>query len=191
MFLALDPPEPVREEIAHWGETELADPALRRVPREALHLTLAFLGNRPLGQVAEIEPLVAAMEAPMPACELLDPVARPPRGRAGLFALPVRSPQAQSLQADLQGRLVAAGLYEPGKRRFWPHLTVARVRAEGSGSKRPQAVSRAPENLPAGLRKPWFCRRVTLYRSVLQSGGARYVPLAQVELSAGGRQLGD
>lgn len=191
MFVALDLPEMVRRDIATWSESELTDPALRRVRPEALHLTLAFLGNRPPRQVAEIEPILASMQAPAPTCELLDAVARPPRGRAGLFALSVRSPEAEGLQADLQGRLVAAGLHESPKRPFWPHVTVARVRTEEPGSRRLQAVSRAPENLPAGLRKSWFCRRVTLYRSVLQSGGARYVPLAQVELSPGGRQLGD
>ena len=50
MFVALDLPETVREDIAAWGEAELADPALRPVPPESLHVTLAFLGNRPLSR---------------------------------------------------------------------------------------------------------------------------------------------
>ena len=49
----------VREDIAAWGETELADPALRRVPAESLHVTLAFLGNRPSG---DVERIAEAME---------------------------------------------------------------------------------------------------------------------------------
>ena len=59
MFVALDLPERVREDIAAWGEAELADPALRRVPPESLHVTLAFLGNRPQ---AEVERIAEAME---------------------------------------------------------------------------------------------------------------------------------
>jgi 2'-5' RNA ligase len=183
LFVALDLPRPVREGLAVWGAENLADPALRPVAPESLHVTLAFLGSRPPAQLAELEPIVEALAAPAPSLELLDPVARPPRGRPGLFALPARSPGAELLQAGLRERLVAAGLYEPEKRPFWPHVTIARVRSEGRGSRRPQALARGPGKLPAGLRKPWFCRRVTLYRSELQPSGARYVPLAQVELS--------
>jgi len=36
MFVALDLPQMVREDIAAWGEAELGDPALRRVEPESL-----------------------------------------------------------------------------------------------------------------------------------------------------------
>jgi 2'-5' RNA ligase len=188
LFVALDLPEELRRGIEAWGASALDDPALRRVPIEALHITLAFLGQR---SAEEVELIAAAMResaVAAPSFELLDPVARPPRGRPRLFALPVRSPRAESLQADLRERLVSAGLYAPEKRPFWPHLTVARVRPEGGGSRRPKSLAEAPKNLPAALEKRSFCRRLTLYRSELQPSGAHYVPLAQVELSADGRQ---
>ncbi|HWO46590.1 MAG TPA: 2'-5' RNA ligase family protein, partial [Solirubrobacterales bacterium] len=47
LFVALDLPEEMRERIAAWGREELADPALRPVAPESLHITLAFLGHRP------------------------------------------------------------------------------------------------------------------------------------------------
>jgi len=187
LFVALDLPEEVRAGIESWAGPALADPALRRVPRESLHITLAFLGYRPEKEIERIAAAVEASAAPAPKVELLDPVARPPR-RVRLFALPARSPGAEALQADLRERLVAARFYEAEKRAFWPHVTVARVRPEGRGSRRPARVARFPEDLPAALKRPFFCVRMTLYRSELQPSGARYVPLAQVELSAGGRQ---
>jgi 2'-5' RNA ligase len=55
MFVALDLPEMAREDIAAWSETELTDPALRRVPAESLHITLAFLGNRPEADIERID----------------------------------------------------------------------------------------------------------------------------------------
>jgi 2'-5' RNA ligase len=113
-------------------------------------------------------------------------VQRPPRGRARLFALPALSPGTEALQAGLQEKLVAARLYEPEKRPFWPHITLARVRPEGRGSRRPRAVERAPGSLPAALSEPFLGVRMTLYRSELKPQGARYVPLAQVELPGGG-----
>ena len=92
MFVALDLPEPIREDIASLGEAELTDPALRRVPPESLHVTLAFLGDRPQDDVERIEGAIEEIVAPAPLFELGDPVARPARGRPRLFALPVLSP---------------------------------------------------------------------------------------------------
>jgi 2'-5' RNA ligase len=122
--------------------------------------------------------------------ELLDPVPRPPR-RARVIALPVLSPGTEALQAGLRANLVEAGLYEPEKRPFWPHVTVARVRPEGRGSRRPAVVSEVPGKLPMSLSEAFLGVRLTLYRSELQPRGARYVPLAQVELPGAGGSEGD
>jgi 2'-5' RNA ligase len=188
LFVALNLPDAVREGIEAWKTEALADPALRPVPAENLHITLAFLGYRPELDIVRVAAAIEASVALAPRLELLDPVARPERGRPRLFALPALSPGTERVQARLSEILVSERLYEPEKRPFWPHVTVARVRAEGRGSRRPMQVGRPPGSLPVELRKSAFCRRLTLYRSELQPSGARYVPLAQVELSAGGRQ---
>jgi len=188
LFVALDLPESVREEIVAWGRQALADPALRPVRPDSLHITLAFLGWLPEKEMPRLAEIVEASRTPAPSIELGDPVPRPRRGRPRLFALPASSPGATALQAGLQERLVAARLYEPEKRPFWPHVTVARVRREERGSKRPARVSKLPGTLPQALPRLAVCRRMTLYRSELQLRGARYTPLAQVELPAGGRQ---
>ena len=84
--------------------------------------------------------------------------------------------------AGLEQKLVEGGFYEPEKRPYWPHVTVARVRPEARGSRRPAVVSDPPAKLPESLSEARICRRMTFYRSVLQPRGARYAPLAQVEL---------
>lgn len=188
LFVALDLPAAVRAGIGAWGERELADTALRRSCEESLHVTFAFLGSR---DEAEIEPVAAAVrvgsDAAAPLLELLDPVQRPPRGRAKIFALPVVSPGAEQIQAVVSERLDEAGLYKPEKRPFWPHVTVARVRTEG---RRPAPVEKAPGALPAALREPFYGVRLALYRSELKPTGARYTPLAQFELpGAGGSEV--
>lgn len=185
LFVALDLPDGVRQRIAAWGRRELVDPALRPVPSESLHVTLAFLGWRPEKQIARLAEVVAASGAPAPSLRLGQPVRRPERGRARLFALPVESSETLVLQAGLQDELVAAGLFEPEKRPFWPHVTVARVKREERGSKRPAPVSRPPGALPEALLQPFGGVRITLYRSEIQPQGAQYTPLAQVELPAG------
>ncbi len=183
LFVALDLPEALRGAIATWGREALADPALRPVPADFLHLTLAFLGYRPAREVDRIAELVEALEGPAPRIALGDPVQRPARGRARLFALPVESPEAVSLQAILVESLVAGRLHEPEGRPFWPHLTVARVRPEGRGSKRPMRVAEPPAALPETVgRTRVRAVRVALYRSELKPQGAKYTPLAHVEL---------
>ena len=188
LFVALDLPEDVRAGIVKWGREALADPALRPVAPDSLHITLTFLGYRPEKEIERIGALVAESVGPAPWIELRDPEQRPPRGRARLFALPAISPGTETLQAGLEQRLVDAGVYKPEKRPFWPHVTVARVRPEARGSRRPAVVSKLPGPLPPGLSEPRIAVRMTLYRSVLQPAGARYVPLAQVELPGAGRQ---
>lgn len=183
MFVALDLPDEIRDGLAAWGAVELIDPALRVVRPESLHVTLAFLGHREAAEAAAIADVVRGIGAPQALTKLEDPIPLPRRRRASLFALPAPSPATADLQHGLVDKLVAAGLYEAEERDFWPHVTVARVKPEGRGSRRPAAVTRRPGDLPNGLKKPFYAVRVVLYRSELQPGGARYVPLAQVELS--------
>jgi 2'-5' RNA ligase len=188
LFVALDLPEDVRDGIAAWGRAQLGDPALRPVPRESLHITLAFLGYMPERDIERLSEIVTAVDASAPLLRLGDPLAKPSPGRPRVFALPADSPDTVALQKRLEEKLVAERLYKPEKRPFWPHVTVARTRGEGRGSKRPRPVERLPGKLPAKLLPPILGVRLTLYRSELQPLGARYTPLAQVELSEHGRQ---
>jgi 2'-5' RNA ligase len=183
VFIALDLPEPLRAGLTAWGKAELIDPALRPTRPESLHVTLVFLGNREAGEVEEIAAIVRRSGVPAPVMKLEDPISLPRGRRASLFALPAPSPAASALQKALVDRLVVAGLYKPEKREFWPHVTVARVRPGGRGSRRPAAVTRRPGDLPEGLKHAFGSVRLALYRSELQPEGSRYVPLAQIELS--------
>jgi 2'-5' RNA ligase len=188
VFVALDLPDPVRAGLVEWGGGALADPALRPVKPESLHITLAFLGCRPEKDIPRLGEIIEARQAPAPKIELGDPVPRPERGRPRLFALPAESSGTIALQAMLQERLVEARLYEPEKRPFWPHVTVARVRREERGSKRPALVGQRPGPLPKNLSQLFGAVRIVLYRSQIQPQGSHYTPLAQVELPADGRQ---
>jgi 2'-5' RNA ligase len=182
LFVALDLPESLTAAIEAWGRKSLADPALRPLPTASLHVTLVFLGYRPEKDIGRIGEIVEGLVGPAPRIELRDPVQRPERGRPRLFALPISSPETVSLQGELEKRLLAERLHEPERRQFWPHLTVARVRPEGRGSKRPLPVERPPGGLPQALLQPVRAVRLALYRSELKPQGAQYTPLAQVKL---------
>jgi len=193
LFVALDLPEDVRDGLAEWQRDQLTAEELRPARPETLHMTLAFLGYHPEKEIDRIaEAATAGLESAAPEARLLpDPVGVPRgRSRPGLFAIEADSPGAIELQAEVESRLVAARLYEPEKRDFWPHLTVARVRSERrppeSGGRRrrgrPLRVEAPPGPLPDALLQPFFCVRVALYRSLLRPSGAEYVSMANVEL---------
>jgi len=184
LFVALDLPREVREGIVSWQRAELTQEALRVVGPENLHVTLAFLGYLPEKAIGSVAEVVHAVSVPAPRIQLApEPVAKP-RGRPRFFALDAQSEATIELQADLERELVEKRLYKPEKRPFWSHVTVARVRPERRGSKRPARIERPPGPLPDALLEPFDAVRITLYRSTLRPQGAEYAPLAQVALPA-------
>ena len=187
LFVALDLPGPVREEIVAWQREELTDPALRPVRPESLHMTLVFLGYRPEKEIERIAETGFDVELPAPEIELRrEPVAVPRGKRPRLFALDAPSESAVALQAAVERNLVAGRYYEPEKRPFWPHLTVARVRPERRGSRKPAVVERNPGPLPEHtFLRPIPLVRLVLFRSHLRREGALYEPMAELELPTG------
>src|SRR6266851_5639741 len=84
LFLALRLPEPVLDELEAWQGAELS--GLRVVPRGHLHVTLAFLGSRPAGELEAVlgELRAAAADASAdlrlaPACYPCERLFRPTR----------------------------------------------------------------------------------------------------------------
>jgi len=182
LFVALDLPEEVRRELVAWQDG-FDDPALRPVKPESLHMTLVFLGYHPEKEIERIAGAALGVEAPAPEIELApEPVGVPRGRRPRLFALDAPSEGAIELQRRVEERLVEARYYEPEKRPFWPHLTVARVRPEKRGSRKPALVERPPGRIPERLFRPFAALRLTLYRSHLRPQGAEYVPLAEKNL---------
>ena len=188
LFVALDLPDAVRDGLAAWQENALTDPALRPVRREALHVTLCFLGYHPERAIESVASVVTGV-APRRVEIRLEPVPVPvPPRRPRLFAVEGASPAALELQAELSDRLVAARFYKPEKRGFWTHVTVARARSErGSrargGRGNPMRVESPPERLPGELTEPFQASRLALYRSYLRPSGAEYVRLAELNLT--------
>jgi RNA 2',3'-cyclic 3'-phosphodiesterase len=171
LFVALDLPPEARAALARFRDAA-ADPAVwRPVGDDALHITLAFLGHRPEEEVAVVEELLAGLPGAAPPLALAGALLLPPRG-ARVLCAKVADPDGLlgALQAAASAALAGAGVYEPERRPFRAHATVARLRA---GARAPRTVGVAPEPLAfAGAA-------VTLYRSTPARSGARYEPLAR------------
>ncbi len=167
LFLALRLPEKVLDDVESWQEKHLA--GVRVVPREHLHVTLAFLGHRP---AEELEPIVAALcEAATGAGQIrLAPVRYRETQSVGMLVLSDEGACAARLAVDVQERLERLDVYRSEGRAWLPHLTVARFR------QRPRLH---PDPPPTGTFVP---SDAAAYLSRLHPGGARYEVLESVAL---------
>ncbi|MGO8684755.1 MAG: RNA 2',3'-cyclic phosphodiesterase [Thermoleophilia bacterium] len=169
MFVALDLPATVKQEIADWQHDQLEPVAELRV-NHALHITLCFLGSMPTDQIATVVTALQGVRfAPITAV-LGKPLFLPPRGTARrVVALTVSdtSGQLSALQAAVAATLAAAGVWQVPKRPFVAHLTVARYRHPG-----PALALQNVNVAELGLAQ------MTLYDSVLERDGAVHTPLA-------------
>jgi 2'-5' RNA ligase len=197
LFVAVDPPALVGEELADWARRVAAAAraagasrgALRLLDADSLHLTLCFLGSRP---VAEIEALAGVVGAcAEPACELSvgAPLWLPPR-RPHALAVEIhdRDGGLARVQEQLSLALVGASGWEPQRRRFRPHITLARVRGGAAGMRRARSERSRPEQpLPATPQLDFRPPEIVLYRSWLAAEGATYEALARGGLAPDAR----
>ena len=132
LFLALRLPDDVLDEVERWQREQL--PGVRVVPREHLHITLAFLGHRPAG---ELESIVGALrDAAAGAGEIrLTPSATARRGAPACSSSRTTEGNAALLAGDVQERLERLGVY---RAKAGPGCRTSRWRAgaggQGSGS---------------------------------------------------------
>jgi 2'-5' RNA ligase len=125
LFCALRLPEAALDTLSEWQRKHIREG--RRVPREHLHLTLAFLGHRPAREVTQI---AAALRASTEAAEpirLLPERYRETRS-VGMLVLKDLAGTATRLAGDLVRRLEELGVYERERRPWLPHVTVVRFR---------------------------------------------------------------
>ena len=173
LFLALRLPDGVLGEIEAWQRGQL--PGVRLVRREHLHITLAFLGHRPAG---ELDPIVGALReaaAGAGAGQIrLTPVRYSETRTVGMLVLDDEGGRAGALASRLHERLEGLGVYRREGRPWLPHLTVARWR------ERPRL---RPESPP---RRTFVPSDAAAYLSRLQPGGAEYRVLESVALGMSG-----
>ena len=135
LFVALDLPAAAVGALERFRDAA-ADPAVwRPLDAATFHVTLAFLGHRPEGDVAPAGAVLGGLAArEPPALALADGLLLPPRrARVLTVALADEGGALGALQAELAAGLAAAGVYTPEARPFRPHVTVARIRSGARG----------------------------------------------------------
>jgi 2'-5' RNA ligase len=173
LFCALRLPSETVERLVGWESDAFgAVSGVRPVPAGHLHVTLAFLGHRP---VAELDGIVGALRK---AAAESAPARLTVRGyretrSVGMLTFDDEDGRAAALADELQARLEALGVYERERRRWLPHVTVLRFR------QRPRLRPALPE------LEPVVPSDAAAYLSRLRPGGAQYEVLESVPV--GGR----
>jgi RNA 2',3'-cyclic 3'-phosphodiesterase len=159
LFLGYRLPDAAVEALAEWQERELRG---RTVPPGNLHVTLAFLGHRPAGELpAILDVLARAAAASTPPVFTVSGY-RETRS-VGMLTLDEPDGVAAALAGSLHAGLAALGVYEPERRPWLPHVTVLRFR------ERPRLRPEVP-------LLTWMSSDAAAFLSRLHPSGARYTP---------------
>jgi 2'-5' RNA ligase len=158
-------------------------PAGRPVPPENLHLTIAFLGERPEPVVEDLHAALSRIGAPPVGLSLrgtgLFGGARP----RILYADVAEAPGLGHLRRKVLTAAREAGIDTP-RERFQPHVTLARLPRElpVEDVQRLEAFAVRRMDLAAG---PVTIRAFALFESHLKGDGALYEVLAEYPLERG------
>ena len=181
-FLAVDIDRTLRDRLAGVGQIVPADGAkINWVAAANLHVTMNFLGDvdeETLREVIRLSDRVAAdggpfeFDVPRIACI-------PPRGRPRMIW--AEAVAADGRLADLHTALTSALAvlgFEPEKRRFKGHITLARVRHAREG----ESLRHAVADLPSDDLPTQTATHVTVYTSDLRPGGPVYIAQGRLPL---------
>lgn len=167
LFCALRLPDDALDVLTSWSEQHLSRGRL--VPRGNLHVTLAFLGNRPAGEVPAVTSALAA--AAVGARDLRFAVRGYRETRSvGMVTFDDEGNRGRALAERLFDVLEGLGVYRREARPWLPHVTVLRFRD------RPRLEPPVPE---LGEFSP---SDAAVYLSRLRSDGAQYEVLESVAL---------
>ncbi|HKS26176.1 MAG TPA: RNA 2',3'-cyclic phosphodiesterase [Pyrinomonadaceae bacterium] len=185
LFCAIELPQDIRALAADFiTRLREAAPDVRASweREEKLHLTLKFFGDT---EESRVEPLTGALER---AASGLNPFelgfqgtgAFPPSGLPRVLWLGVRDPLGNliALHRQMEDACAAAG-FERERKRFHPHLTIARLRSP-EGAKRLAGLHKAAEF----ETESFTVTEIVLIKSELLPQGSRYTKLSSHRLRA-------
>lgn len=187
----------MREGLCAWARGALgagqgrrsgAQRPVRLLAPELLHLTICFLGSRP---VEEIEAIVEALEegaTPVGELSVGAPLWLPPR-RPHALAVELHDPLGElaRLHDEVRDAIATATGWDPEgmearpprsprgrRRRFRPHITLVRMR---------EGAAPPGRELPPTPQLAFRPEQLTLYRSWLSPEGAEYEALGHATLA--------
>jgi RNA 2',3'-cyclic 3'-phosphodiesterase len=171
LFLGLPLPDEAVRRLVGWQRSELESRSdVRLVAPENLHVTLAFLGTRPVGDVEPVASVMREAAAESDGPLVLTPARYRETRSVGMIVFDDVGGRATTLATTLWDRLERLGVYEREHRSWLAHVTVVRFRTRPRATPAPPAFGRVSPS------------EVALYHSVLRRTGAQYEILESVAL---------
>lgn len=175
LFVALPLPEDARARLA---ALQSGVPGARWVDRDNLHVTLRFVGETDRHGAEELDAGLGSIRAPA-FCLTLAGVGFFDRGRyAHTLWAGVEKPEPVAFLRDKVESVVVRAGFEPERRKFSAHVTLARLDDVPSVRLGPYIETR--HGFSAG---PYPMTRFTLFESRRGGDGVHYEPLAEYTLS--------
>ncbi len=180
LFIAAEIPPEATRALAGWQKQFLSsEKSLRLVPETHLHITLIFMGQTQekellaaSGQMAELGRSDPLTSFEVTADGLVGlPKGRNPRVIAASLVEPAG--RLKSIHDRLAAGLTQKNIYKREKRRFFPHVTIARARRKTKFN--------LAEIQPEPVK--FTAVRITLYNSILKPSGAIHQALETVQLN--------
>jgi RNA 2',3'-cyclic 3'-phosphodiesterase len=162
LFLGLRLRDADLDALVAWQDGRLE--RMRVLPRDHLHVTLAFLGRRPSAELPGIVDALRAAAAEVDGEIRLTPVRYRETRSVAMLVLDDEDGRAGALAVDLHARLERLGVYRRERRDWLPHLTVGRFRERPRLRLDPPRGTFVPSDAAA-------------YLSRLRPGGAQYAVL--------------
>ena len=175
LFVALELPPETRSRLTRLA---ISLPGVRWLPPENLHLTLRFLGEMPTHRAEELDDALAALRGRRFTLQLAGVGVFEKAGRPqALWAGVERSPQLDHLQAKVE-TAVQRVKFEPERRRFSPHVTLARL-----DNAPPHKLAEWMQAHNLLRADPVAVEHFTLFSSQLGRDGAVYTPEVEYPLA--------
>jgi len=186
-FVAVPLPEPTLERLAQIQrqlERQVPRGSVRWTRRDAIHLTLKFLGDTLTERLPAIEAALSAVARNAPGCTAemagVGCFPNPSRPRVVWAGLQEDSGKLAALQAAIEEAMANFG-YRPEGRGFTPHLTIGRVQRRASRAD-VVLVGEVVATADIGPIGEVPVEHFALIRSVLKPSGAEYTTLARFAL---------
>ena len=182
-FVALDLDSMSTRRLARIAEhLRLANgaPSANWIPPHKMHVTLRYVERLPARQVSALADALgvamAGKRPPRPGSARLE--AFPSAAEARVVVVGLEDPTRRlARMAGHVERIVSKLGIPPDQHEFRPHVTLARLKRQYDARRwlRPELAAHVGECSAV---------RLTLYRSVLESGGSTYQPLARFDFAA-------